>query len=187
MVLSLINLEFERTSTSYLSFILLQKKTVDVLENFTLSIELLFQLEDVGSGISLEARGDPGDLEFWLTESGDAIEGMLEFHLFVYARIFSPSIEYLGPVLSLILVGFTLFRFGYTNYFIDRVAFAICGLGGMPLGALLIRHIIPLYSFFYLPYILAMILIFLVCLTFVLKSCSFGLSSSSNTSRSHFG
>ncbi|MFQ5822132.1 MAG: hypothetical protein ACE5I5_19285 [Candidatus Heimdallarchaeota archaeon] len=187
MVLSLINLEFERTPTSYLSFILLHKKTVEVLENITLSIELLFQLEEVGGGISLEAGGDPGELELWLTESGEAIDGMLEFHLFVYARIFSPSIEYLGPVLSLFLVGITLFRYGYTNCFIDRVAFIICGLGGMPLGALLVRHIISLYSFFYLPYLLAMILSFLVCLAFVLKSCSLNLSSASNTSRSHSG
>ncbi|MFQ6124554.1 MAG: hypothetical protein ACE5R6_08125 [Candidatus Heimdallarchaeota archaeon] len=185
MVLSLIHLEFERIPTSYLSFILLRRKTVEVLENFTLSIELLFQLEEVGGGISLEAGGDPGELELELTESGDAIEGLLEFHLVVYARIFSPSIEYLGPVLSLFLVGITLFRFGYTNCFIDRVAFAICGLGGMPLGALLVRHIIPLYSFFYLPYLLVMILFFLTCLALILKSCFFNPSSTSNTSCSH--
>ncbi len=182
MVLSFTYLEFKRTSTSYLSFILLRKNNIEMLENFTLSIELLFQLEEVGSGISLEADGNPGGFELWLTESGDSFEGMLEFHLFVYARIFSPSIEYLGPVLSLILVGLTLFRFGYTNYFIDRIVFAICGLGGMPLGALLVRHTIPLYSFFYLPYLLAMIFTFIVCLIFILKSCSLGLSSSSNTS-----
>ncbi len=187
LILSLKNLELERSLTSYLSFLLLRKNTVEILENLTFSIELLFQLEEVGGGISLEAGGNPGELELWLTKLGDAIEGILEFHLYVYARIFSPTIEYLGPVLSLFLIGFTLYRFVYTNCIINRVAFIICGLGGMPLGTLLIRYSTPLYSYFYLPYLLAMILTFLICLTFIRKSCSFSHSRTSNTNRSRLG
>lgn len=187
MILSLKNLKLERSPTSYLTFLLLRKKTFEVIENLTFSIELLFQLEEFGGGISLEAGGNPGEFELLLTELGDTIEGMLEFHLFVYARIFSPTIEYLGPVLSLFLVGITLFRFGYTKCIINRVTFIIFGLGGMPLGTLLIRYTTPLYSYFYLPYLLAMILFFLVCITFILKSCSFNLASTSNTNRSHLG
>ena len=171
--MQLTHLEFESNSSVSLSFLLLRKKTIEVIENLTLSLELLFQLKDAGGGISLEAAGNPGEFELWLTETGDFLRGILEFNLFVYARVFSPGIEYLSSAFSLLLAGITLFLFGFTDCRTEQVFFAICGLSGMPLVGLLIRSTTTLYSYFYLPYFGAIVLLFLVCLTLVLKSFSF--------------
>lgn len=165
-------LEIERTPTLYLSFLLVHKKVNEVADNFSLSIDLLFQLKEVKSGIVLEAEGDPGEFELRVIETGKAIAGVIEFHLIVYARVFSPSIEYLGPALSLLLTGITLFLLGSANWVVDRVFLILCGLGGMPGGALLLKYTIQFYSYFYLPYLGTVVLLFLFCLALVLNNFS---------------
>ena len=176
------NLNIDNTSSLYFSFLLFDKTSKTVADNITISSSLLFQLNELNSGIVLEAQGDPGEFELQIIETGKVITGQLEFQFIVNARIFSPSVEYLSPALSLLLTGIALSLLGSTNWIIKRVILTIIGLSGMSVGSLLIRSSIKLYSFYYVPYIGSTAILFLLCLVIVIKSFSLELQIRNDSS-----
>ncbi len=169
------NLNIDNSSLLHFSFLLVDKTSKTVADNITISSSLLFQLNELNSGIVLEAKGDPGKFELQVIETGKVITGQLEFQFIVNARIFSPSVEYLSTALSLLLTGIVLSLLGSTNWIIKRVILTIIGLSGMSVGSLLIRSSINLYSFYYVPYIGSTAILFLLCLVIVIKSFSLEL------------
>lgn len=175
-------LNIDNSSSLHFSFLLLDMTSKTVADNITISSSLLFQLNEVNSGIVLEAEGDPGEFELQVIETGNVITGQFEFQFIVYARIFSPSVEYLSPALSLLLTGIVLSLLGSTNWIINRVILTIIGLTGMSVGALLIRSSIKLYSFYYIPYIGSTVILFLLCLVLAIKSFSLELQIRNDSS-----
>jgi len=173
-VLILLSIEFEPqmgNPPQYFSF-LLNHENLGIVENLTLSLELLFQLKEIGSGITLEANGDPGEFELGAVTHPFSSGWRLEFHLFVQAIVLSPQVEYLGSVFSLLLAGITLLLFESVKWILDQMIFTTCGLCGMVMGTLLFRYLTYIYSFYNLQYLGTTFILFIVCLNLVFKGYS---------------